>query len=416
MENIVLLIGPFRNEAQQFLTGFQSEFEISHALTAEEGLAFIERNLKRHCITVMLDLYVEDQDGFDVLETIKAKYPIIEVITLSPDYRVEWAIETMRLGGYACESYTTSPSVIICYLSQLSSQFDLFKTAEMVCRKKMIKEMDVRLNLALEFLLHRRFAGATLDKDELSVFFPIQNEDSPEQILHQKLCKLDLKQPARILLVEDDLDLSNTLNAILVGLFNHQVTTVDTLAKAHTVLAQDHPFHVAILDIGLPDGEGTQLIGPILSQSPTTEIIMLTAYDDIDHVTKSFNLGAADYVPKPFDSYHLQQVVSKAAQRFIYKSFLPHTSWVPIEVDQTAFEIRLNLFEELIVLRDQHQKPIHVRELGVFLPSFRNMISSPLEWIETDSFKNGIAPVLLALAQNHKIRVSKEEMSVLERA
>lgn len=415
MENTVLLIGPFKNGAQQFLTEFNSDFEISHMLTAQEGLTFIDHELKYHCITVILDLYVEDQDGFDVLETIKSKYPIIEVITLSPDYRVDWAIETLRIGGYACETYTTSPAVITCYLSQIESQFDIFKTSEKVCRKKMIREMDVRLNLALEFLRHRRLEGTPFGKNELSVFFPIHNEALLEQTIHQKLCKLDTNPPTSILLVEDDYDLSNTLNAILAGLLNYQVTTVATLAKAKEVLVKGHAFDVAILDIGLPDGEGTQLIGPILSHSPTTEIIMLTAYDDIGHVTESFNLGATDYLPKPFDSYHLQQVVSKAAQRFIYKSFLPHSSWKPIEVNQSTVKLHLNLLEELIAMREHSKKPMHVQELGVFLPSFRNMGLGHLEWIETDSFKNGVTPFLLALAQNHKIMVSREELVVLER-
>ncbi len=362
----VLLIGPFTHAAQQLMFQLGTVCAVTHTQTAKDGYEILEKT--GSFSAVLLDLQVEDEDGFEVLETIKARYPIVEVIVLSPTKNSALAIEAMRLRAYAFELYSPELCVITRYLSQIADQFDLFKIAETVCRNNMVQEMDVRVDLSLEFLMKRRLDGFRLAKEELSVFFPITDTDESVDLLHKQLERADVSQrkTGRLLLVEDEEAVAGALRLLLGTKLKHHVTLASSKAEALQILDTDADFHIAILDIGLKDGWGTELIEPVLAKSPYTQIIMLTAFDDTVNIVNSFHLGASDYVPKPYDDYQLQQVVSKAAQRYVYKSFLPSTSWKPITATNETLEIRLKLLNELVTMREGKKKLILDRELDVF--------------------------------------------------
>jgi DNA-binding response OmpR family regulator len=72
--------------------------------------------------------------------------------------------------------------------------------------------------------------------------------------------------------------------------------------EALTAVTED--FQLLIIDIGLPDGNGFELYKKIKAYT-TAYAIFLTAYDDEDSIVKGFDLGAEDYITKPFSSREL---------------------------------------------------------------------------------------------------------------
>lgn len=113
----------------------------------------------------------------------------------------------------------------------------------------------------------------------------------------------------KLLIVEDDLLLGKSL----VRFFSkeYDTTLINTFAGAkNTIMYED--FDVAILDVNLPDGEGTDLL-PIIKNSPgNTEAIVVTAYPEVQMAVKTLKMGAFDYVNKPFELADLQLCVSNA--------------------------------------------------------------------------------------------------------
>ena len=108
---------------------------------------------------------------------------------------------------------------------------------------------------------------------------------------------------ARILLVEDDAALSRGIMALLKAA-GHAADAAENGAAA-LFLADAEPFSLVILDIGLPDISGFEVLKRLRARGCKTPILVLTARDHVDDRVKGLDLGADDYLLKPFNANEL---------------------------------------------------------------------------------------------------------------
>ena len=103
---------------------------------------------------------------------------------------------------------------------------------------------------------------------------------------------------AKVMVVEDDLDLRSVL---LRGLQEEgfRSTGVGTGAEALARIEGDRP-NVLIVDIGLPDADGRDVVQALRAQGVTTPAMFLTARDALTDRVTGFSAGGDDYVTKPF--------------------------------------------------------------------------------------------------------------------
>lgn len=101
----------------------------------------------------------------------------------------------------------------------------------------------------------------------------------------------------RILLIEDDFSLNNAL-AYNLRSADYTVDCSYNSKEAFEFLKLYH-YILLILDINLPDGNGFELYSQLKEKSGAS-IIFLTANDLESDIIKGFNLGADDYITKPF--------------------------------------------------------------------------------------------------------------------
>lgn len=104
-----------------------------------------------------------------------------------------------------------------------------------------------------------------------------------------------------ILLIEDNKDISKGL-AYSLSANGYKVCVCETCDSALAKSGED--FDVIIIDISLPDGNGFELYKEIRRYN-NAPVIFLTALDDEDNIVKGFDLGADDYITKPFSTREL---------------------------------------------------------------------------------------------------------------
>lgn len=108
---------------------------------------------------------------------------------------------------------------------------------------------------------------------------------------------------ATILLVEDDAAIRRTVAKGLSEMGFH-VHAADTVAAARHALASEE-IDLVVLDLGLPDGDGLDLLRDVRSGGSTLPVILLTARDKVTDKVAGLDLGADDYLVKPFDFQEL---------------------------------------------------------------------------------------------------------------
>ncbi|MBU2881867.1 response regulator transcription factor [Psychrosphaera sp. B3R10] len=109
-----------------------------------------------------------------------------------------------------------------------------------------------------------------------------------------------MANPITVLVVEDNISLAEQLIAFLENLS----WTVDFAAKGKMAidLLNDNIYDVVILDLSLPDIDGTQVCQHIKTNNiRNTPVLMLTARDSFEDLETGFDTGADDYLTKPYD-------------------------------------------------------------------------------------------------------------------
>ncbi len=171
----------------------------------------------------------------------------------------------------------------------------------------------------------------------------------------------------RILVVEDDAALARVLcdNLVFEG-FDVECAGDDNLAIQ---LARERPPDLVILDVMLPGRDGFELVG-LLRRGGETPIIMLTARAEKADKQKGFNLGADDYVTKPFDLDELLARVHAVLRRAspgvarvvlgeVTVDFAMLAAWSP----RGAIHLTHLEFELLRYLAERPSRVVHRSEL-----------------------------------------------------
>jgi len=113
----------------------------------------------------------------------------------------------------------------------------------------------------------------------------------------------------RILIVDDDEAILNRFRDILQE-EGYEVVTAKTGREA-IKMSEAQYFDLALLDIKLPDIEGTRLLTEMHEETPRMMKIMVTGYPSLENAVEALNQGADAYIMKPVDPPRLLEVVEE---------------------------------------------------------------------------------------------------------
>jgi DNA-binding NtrC family response regulator len=114
---------------------------------------------------------------------------------------------------------------------------------------------------------------------------------------------------ARIIVVDDDANICSTISLFL-KLEGYDVDVANSGSEA-IEKSQTRIYDVALLDIRLPDVEGTKLLTALRPTAPKMIKIMVTGFPTFDNAVQALKLGADGYVMKPVDPKELVQLIQR---------------------------------------------------------------------------------------------------------
>ena len=147
---------------------------------------------------------------------------------------------------------------------------------------------------------------------------------------------------AHILIIDDDIELTELIKKYLenhqfqIDVTNHPQKGLDFFNQ------HNEKIDLIILDITMPDMDGFQVLRKIREHS-TVPIIMLTARGEVSDRVVGLELGADDYLPKPFEPEELTARIQSIMRRIKNpESMIDHINFEHLKIDKLKQEVLLN--------------------------------------------------------------------------
>lgn len=120
-----------------------------------------------------------------------------------------------------------------------------------------------------------------------------------------------IRHHIKVLVVDDDPNVCKTVGLILKDHGYH----VDAYTQAREALmaSRRQAYDMALIDLKMPDMDGTELIKKIREEDDHIGIIIMTAYPDVDSAAETMRLGSRDYISKPFREEQLLEAADRLA-------------------------------------------------------------------------------------------------------
>ena len=131
-----------------------------------------------------------------------------------------------------------------------------------------------------------------------------------------------------ILVVDDDEAVRKSLSSILSE-EGYSVETVENGNQAIRI-SEKSRFDIALIDIKLPDMDGTELLSRLKENQPRMIMIVITGFPTLENAMETVNEGADGYILKPFDVQKLLEMIRKHLKREIAEHV---TDWMEFNRD-----------------------------------------------------------------------------------
>jgi DNA-binding response OmpR family regulator len=143
----------------------------------------------------------------------------------------------------------------------------------------------------------------------------------------------------KLLIVEDNVKLMEAIGDTLQDA-GFLCETAENYIIASEKIAV-YLYDIMVVDINLPDGSGLDLIKEMKHSHPNTGIIIISARDSLNNKIEGLELGADDYLTKPFDMAELLARINSIVRRRVFGGNQKLTVG-PLTIDTTSREVNLN--------------------------------------------------------------------------
>ncbi|QSX08057.1 response regulator transcription factor [Alkalibacter rhizosphaerae] len=173
----------------------------------------------------------------------------------------------------------------------------------------------------------------------------------------------------RVLLVEDEKPLAKAIAKIFEN--NHILTDVVYDGEEGYMLAEENVYDVIILDIMLPGMNGLEILERIREKGKNTPVLLLTAMDTTKDKVKGLNMGADDYMVKPFETDELLARVRALGRR-------PQEIFHDSSIEFCDVKLNINSGEAVVAGSPKNLTAKEAQLLEMFLRNPNRIVSKEL--------------------------------------
>jgi DNA-binding response OmpR family regulator len=198
----------------------------------------------------------------------------------------------------------------------------------------------------------------------------------------------------KVLIVEDQSRLGQFLRQGLIEC-RYTVSWVRTCREASDELAET-PFDAVVLDLSLPDGDGLDLLRQWRKSGFNEPVLILSARDSLEDRVKGLDLGADDYLPKPFSLAELLARVRSLVRRqsTVKQTVLEHAG---IKLDLVGHTVHVNRRPVDLTSREYALLEIFMQNHGRILP--RTLITDKI-WASSYDVDTNLLDVYMSRLRN----------------
>lgn len=183
----------------------------------------------------------------------------------------------------------------------------------------------------------------------------------------------ELILPVPVFILEDDVMMQQRLKQVLldIGYTTDVLIFAQTLSQAMTIL-KEHPISFALVDLGLPDGNGIDFIQTLRQQDTTTPILVISAWSTQETILNAIQVGATGYILKERDNFEITLSIRSVLRGgapidpFIAQQILSRISFITKEKDTVTEPNDLLSSREFQIL-DLVAQGMSNREIADFL-------------------------------------------------
>ena len=158
----------------------------------------------------------------------------------------------------------------------------------------------------------------------------------------------------KILVVEDDSSIRQSIVTYMLAA-THTVESAQTFAEADDKVAS-YEYDAIILDIGLPGGSGLEVLRTLKETNPDTGVLILSAKDSLDDRLKGLDIGADDYLTKPFHLSELNARINAIFRRrqksgseyLVFNEFRLDTNSNTVFINEHAIDLSKKEYDLLL--------------------------------------------------------------------
>ncbi|MCQ6563470.1 response regulator transcription factor [Paenibacillus mendelii] len=145
----------------------------------------------------------------------------------------------------------------------------------------------------------------------------------------------------RILIVEDELDLQEAI-ADGLRIDGYAVDTCDNGETAYELLYEVN-YDLVVLDLNLPIMDGLEVLAKIRDEKPELKVLILSARSSVNDKVKGLDIGANDYLAKPFDFAELEaRIRNLLRRRFVQESSMLSCGAIKVDLSKRIAVVNEN--------------------------------------------------------------------------